>query len=163
MSDKIRVLTIGDHPLVTSGVGGQSRYIIEGLLSTGKYQVRSLAGLIKHEDYRPIKTDKYGEDWIIYPTNGYGDENLIRQLLDHEKYDAIWFMTDPRFFVWLFNMSDEIRDRGIPLLYYHVWDNYPVPTFNKPYYESCDFVGCISKLTFDILKQLGLENNAEYM
>lgn len=72
-------------------------------------------------------------------------------------------MTDPRFYMWLFNMSDEIRDRGIPLLYNHVWDNYPVPTFNKSFYKSCDFIGCISKLTYDIVSQLGMKEHSKYI
>jgi glycosyltransferase involved in cell wall biosynthesis len=163
MAKKLKLLTISDHPLVSSGVGTQTKYLIEGLLATGKYQIRSFGGAMKHQDYRPQKVEPYGEDWIIYPVDGYGDENLIRQFIDVEKPDAIWFMTDPRFYIWLFNMSDEIRDRGIPLLYYHVWDNYPVPDFNKGYYHSCDFVGCISKLTHDIVCKLGMTDRSAYI
>lgn len=118
---------------------------------------------MKHEDYRPQKITEHGDDWIIYPINGYGDENIMRQMLDAEKPDAIFFMTDPRFYGWLFNMSDEIRDRNIPLMYYHVWDNYPVPKYNELYYKSCDFIGCISKLTHDIVQKCGMEENSEYI
>jgi len=60
-------------------------------------------------------------------------------------------------------MSDEIRDRGIPLLYYHVWDNYPVPFYNKQFYRSCDFIGCISKLTHDIVRQCGMQDHSNYI
>lgn len=44
MQDKKRykILTMSDHPFVASGVGTQAKYVIEGLLKTGKYQVRSL-------------------------------------------------------------------------------------------------------------------------
>jgi glycosyltransferase involved in cell wall biosynthesis len=160
---KFKIVTMSDHPLVSSGVGSQTKYIIEGLLRTGRYQFRSLGGAINHADYRPQKLQEYGDDWIIFPTDGYGNETLMRDLLDVEKPDAIWFMTDPRFFVWLFNMSDEIRDRGIPLLYYHVWDNYPVPHYNKDFYNSCDFIGCISKLTYDIVCQLGMKDKSAYI
>jgi len=163
MAKKLKILTISDHPLVSSGVGTQTKYIIEGLLATGKYQIRSFGGAIKHPDYKPQKIEPYGEDWIIYPVDGYGDENLMRQFIDAEKPDAIWFMTDPRFFSWLFGMSDEIRDRGIPLLYNHVWDDYPVPDYNKGSYHSCDFVGCISKLTHDILCKLGMQDDCAYI
>jgi len=152
---KYKVLTLSDHPLVASGVGTQTRYIIEGLLRTGKYQFRSLGGAMQHQDYRPQKVTEYGDDWVIFPVNGYGDPNLIRQLLELEKPDAIFYMTDPRFYQWLAEMSDEIRDRNIPMLYYHVWDEKPIPQYNKGFYESCDFVGCISKLTYDIVKKLG--------
>jgi len=163
MADKYKLLTISDHPLVSSGVGNQTKYIIEGLLATGKYQVRSLGGAMKHKDYRPQRVQEWGDDWIILPIDGYGNEEILREILDEEKPDAIWFMTDPRFFGWLFNMSDEIRDRNIPLLYYHVWDNYPVPTFNQPSYNSCDYVGCISKLTHDILCQLDMKEKSGYI
>jgi glycosyltransferase involved in cell wall biosynthesis len=163
MTEKLKILTISDHPLIPSGVGSQARYLIEGLLKTGRYQFRSLGAAIKHNDYRPIRVEEYKEDWYILPTDGYGNENMLRNLLDNEKYDALWFMTDPRFYMWLFNMSDEIRDRGIPLLYNHVWDNYPVPTFNKSFYQSCDFIGCISKLTHDIVSQLGMKEHSQYI
>jgi glycosyltransferase involved in cell wall biosynthesis len=163
MTSKYKILTISDHPLVSSGVGSQTRYIIEGLLKTGKYTVRSLGAAIKHEDYRVQKITDYGDDWLIFPINGYGDENMMREILDVEKPDVVWFMTDPRFFGWLYNMSDEIRERGIPLLYYHVWDNYPVPAFNKNFYQSCDYVGCISKLTHDILCNLGMADRSDYI
>ncbi len=160
---KIKILTISDHPLVASGVGTQTRYIIEGLLKTGRYTVRSLGAAIRHEDYRPIRIAEYGEDWMIHPIDGYGDPEIVREVLDEEKPDVLWFMTDPRFYVWLYAMSDEVRDRGVPLLYYHVWDNHPVPKFNKVFYDSCDYVGCISKLTHDILIKLGCGNKSGYI
>lgn len=161
--NKYKVLTIGDHPLISSGVGNQTRYIVEALLASGRYKFISIGGAIKHKDYRPQKLKQWEDDWIIFPMNGYGDANIIRQILDAEKPDALWFMTDPRFYGWLFNMSDEIRDRNIPMLYYHVWDNYPVPVYNKNSYKSCDFIGCISKLTHDIVCKVGMEDSCEYI
>ncbi len=44
---KIKVLTISDHPLSPSGVGTQTKYMIEALLNTGRYQVVSLGGSSK--------------------------------------------------------------------------------------------------------------------
>lgn len=52
---------------------------------------------------------------------------------------------------------------GIPLLYNTIWDCEPYPVFNKPVYEACDFLGCISKLTYKIMQNLGLEHKAEYI
>ncbi len=49
MTDKkITVLTISDHPLSPSGVATQTKYMIEALLSTGRYRVISLGGAVKH-------------------------------------------------------------------------------------------------------------------
>ncbi len=80
MSDKkIKVLTLSDHPLLPSGVGTQTKYVIESLLKTGKFQVLSLGGAIQHPDYTPSKTEEYGDDWIIMPVDGYGSAESVRQ------------------------------------------------------------------------------------
>ena len=134
---KIKVLTLGDHPLSPSGVASQSKYMINELLKTKKYQFISLGGAIKHHNYNPVKTEEWGEDWVIYPINGYGDHDTIRSIIRTQKPDILWFMTDPRFYVWLWEMENEIRPL-VPMVYYHVWDNYPYPHFNKPYYDSTD-------------------------
>ena len=42
MDKKIKILTLSDHPFSPSGVGTQTKYIIEGMLATGKYQFISL-------------------------------------------------------------------------------------------------------------------------
>jgi hypothetical protein len=68
MADKkYNILTLSDNPLVFSGVALQTKYIIEHLLKTGKFKIRSLGGAIK-QDPRPIKIAEYGEDWLIFPT-----------------------------------------------------------------------------------------------
>ena len=61
--------------------------------------------------------------------------------------------TDPRFWAWLWDIDNEIR-KNIPLIYYHVWDNLPYPTFNKRYYDSNDKIVTISKVTNDIVKNV---------
>mgnify|MGYP003138410591 FL=1 len=163
MSDKkIKIFTLSDHPLTPSGVGTQTRYIIEGMLRTGKYQFISFGGLIKHQDYRPIKTEEFGDDWIIVPTDGYGTAESVRAMLWAEKPDIVWFMTDPRFWGWLWQMEEEVR-YNVPMIYYHVWDNYPHPTFNKPYYDSNDFVATISKVTDDIVANVSPDVDRQYV
>jgi len=49
------------------------------------------------------------------------------------------------------------------MIYYHVWDNYPFPTYNQSFYESNDFVACISKVTHDIVKNVAPEINSAYV
>jgi len=86
---------------------------------------------------------------FIYPISGYGTQEAVRQLIDIEKPDAIMFFTDPRYWVWLFQMENEIR-RKIPMIYLNIWDDLPAPLYNRSYYESCDTLMAISKQTMNI-------------
>ena len=153
MKKKIKLFMIADHPFSPSGVGGQTRNVIEALLSTGDYTIRCFGGAIKHQSYEPMRTEEYGNDLIVYPVDGYGTQESVRSLIRTEKPDMLWFMTDPRFFPWLWEMEDEIRPL-IPMVYYHVWDNYPLPDFNGRWYDSTDFIACISKVTHDIVQNV---------
>jgi len=162
MNKKIKILTISDHPLSPSGVGTQTRYIIEAMLKTGKYSFFSLGGAVKHNDYRLQKTQEWGDDFIILPVDGYGTQDLVRQLLEQVKPDILWFMTDPRFYGWLWEIEDEIRCK-VPMVYYHVWDNKPYPHFNKPYYLSNDVIVTISKVTDEIVKNVAPEVQSYYI
>jgi glycosyltransferase involved in cell wall biosynthesis len=49
------------------------------------------------------------------------------------------------------------------MVYYHVWDNYPYPDYNKVWYNSCDHVACISKVTHDIVKTVAPETDSQYI
>jgi hypothetical protein len=119
MDKKIKVLVLSDHPLSPSGVGTQTKYMIESLLSTGKFSFICLGGAVRHHDYNPTKTQEWGDDWVIYPVDGYGSQDMIRSIMRNERPDILWFMTDPRFYAWLWDIEDEIRPH-IPMVYYHV-------------------------------------------
>jgi len=87
---------------------------------------------------------------FLYPSDGYGDPFLLRQIIELEKPDAIFLITDPRYFMWLFNMENEIRKK-IPIVYLNIWDSpTPYPLWNKPFYASCDLLLAISKQTKNI-------------
>lgn len=163
MSEKrIKVLTISDHPLSPSGVGTQTRYVIEALLKSDKFDVVSLGGAIKHPDHKPQVTEEYGERWKIFPVDGYGTQDIVRSIIRNERPDILYFMTDPRFYGWLWEIESEIRNL-IPMVYYHVWDNYPLPTYNKAFYESNDFIATISKVTSDIVQNVAPEVKEQYV
>ena len=162
MSDKIKIFTISDHPLSPSGVGTQTSYMVQALLKTGKYQFVSFGGAIKHPDHNPQTTEQWGEDWVIWPVDGYGNADMVRAMIHQQKPDILWFMTDPRFFPWLWDIENEIREH-VPMVYYHVWDNYPYPTFNRPSYLSNDHIACISKLTYDIVQTVAPEVGSSYI
>jgi len=159
---KKKILTLSDHPLSPSGVGTQTRNVIEALLETGEYQVISLGGAIKHQNYQPVKTEQYGDDWVIHPVDGYGTQDMVRSIIRSEKIDMVWIMTDPRFWGWLWEIDDEIR-AVCPIVYYHVWDNYPYPTFNKAHYMSNDAVVTISKVTDDIVRTVAPDVECKYI
>ena len=150
---KIKVITLGDMPLGTSGVGNQTRFVIEALLDSGKFEVFSLGGAVSHHHHDIVTTEKYGSDWKILPVDKFGTKEIVRSILWREKPDILWFMTDPRFWGWLWEMDTEIR-QNLPMVYYHVWDNYPYPKYNKKFYESNDVVVSISKLTNNIVKNV---------
>ncbi len=159
---RIKILTLGDMPLATSGVGNQTKYVVDALLESGKFEVFSLGGAMKHPQYNLIKTDKWGDLWKILPVDQFGSKELLRSIIWKEKPDIIWFMTDPRFWGWLWEMDNEIR-QNIPMVYYHVWDNYPYPKFNKKFYEGNDVIATISKLTDDIVRTVAPDVETHYV
>jgi len=159
---KIKIMTISDHPLHPSGVGIQTRYFIQSLLDTGEFEFISLAGAQNQPDHKPIKTEKYGDDWKIFPVAEFGSQEIVRSVLRTERPDVLWIMTDPRFYEWLWQIDDEVRSL-VPIVYYHVWDNYPHPTFNKKFYESNDTIVTISKVTSDIVQTVSPEVDEIYL
>jgi glycosyltransferase involved in cell wall biosynthesis len=145
MQEKYKVLMLSDHALSTSGVGCQSRFLIEGLIEKGCWTVRQFGAAIKHADYDTVVVS---DDFIIKPIDGFGSRELILQTLAIEKPDVILLFTDPRFFIWLWEMEDEIHD-VCPIAYWHVWDNYPRPDFNDVLYEATDLINCHSHMTYE--------------
>lgn len=85
----------------------------------------------------------------IIPYDGYGDANIVRQILGTEQPDAIMIFTDPRYWTWLFAMEREIRSQ-IPIMYLNIWDNLPYPMYNLSFYKSCDGLFAISKQTLNV-------------
>ena len=86
---------------------------------------------------------------MLYPTDGYGTPDLLRAIISIEQPDAVMIFTDPRYWIWLFQMESEIR-KTTPLIYLNIWDDLPAPMYNKAYYESCDALLAISKQTYNI-------------
>ena len=152
MTKKKKILVLSDHALSTSGVGCQTRFLIEGLLAKypGEWTFRQFGAAVKHSDYSTISIS---DDFIIKPIDGFGDPNLIRTTLAIEKPDILLLFTDPRFFIWLWEMEDEIH-QVCPIAYWHVWDNHPVPTYNSVLYESTDLINCHSYLTYKFVNDM---------
>jgi len=145
---KKKVLVLSDHALSTSGVGVQTRFLIEGLLKKypGEWTFRQFGAAVKHLSY---ETQIVNEDFIIKPIDGFGNRDLLRLTLATEKPDVLLIFTDPRFFIWLFEMEDEIH-QVCPIAWWHVWDNNPRPSFNDVLYEATDLINCHSYVTYEI-------------
>ena len=63
--EKKKVLVLSDHPLSPSGVGSQTKYMIEALLKTGQLSAScALVERLKHAMIiRLQKVDPWGDDW----------------------------------------------------------------------------------------------------
>jgi len=146
---KKKILLLSDHLLSTSGVGCQSRFLMYGLVKSGKWSVRQLGAAIKHENYDVVSPHP---DIVIKPTDGFGDRDTLRQLLAMEKPDLLFLFTDPRFFIWVWQMEDEIH-QICPIAYWHVWDNDPYPAFNSAFYEGTDLINCHSYKTYEMVSE----------
>ena len=162
-----KILLICDDVRVHSGVATIAKEIVCG--TAHHFNWVQMAGAIKHPekgkklDLSPSTNSEIGiEDSsvILYPTDGYGGPAILREILSIEKPDAIMLFTDPRYFTYIFNMEQEIRKK-IPIAYLNIWDDYPAPMYNKPYYEACDLLMGISKQTVNINKLVlkGAEKN----
>jgi len=149
MKQKKKILVLSDHALSTSGVGTQTRHLINGLLEKGCWSFRQFGAALKHDSYETIVVN---DDFVIKPIDGFGDRDLIRVTLATEKPDILFIFTDPRFFVWLFEMEDEIH-QVCPIVWWHVWDNYPYPNYNDSLYQATDLINCHSHLTYEMIRE----------
>jgi hypothetical protein len=155
-NERKKILLICDDIRVHSGVATVARELV--INTAQHFNWVNVGGAINHPeqgkrlDLSPDTNTNTGlndASVILYPSNGYGDARLIRQLISVEKPDAIFLITDPRYFIWLFQIENEIR-RKMPIIYLNIWDDYPAPMYNRPYYESCDALLAISKQTKNI-------------
>ena len=156
--DRKKILLLTDDIRVHSGVAQIGREII--MNTSHKYNWVQLAGAINHPDKGKIQdlSDDVNKELGIkdaycklYPVDGYGDQQTLKEVMHREQVDALFLITDPRYFTWVFQMEHEIR-RKIPIAYLNIWDNYPAPMYNKEFYESCDALFGISKQTVNINK-----------
>jgi glycosyltransferase involved in cell wall biosynthesis len=158
--EKKKILLLSDDLRMHSGIGTMSRFFVQGTLD--KYDWVQIGGAIEHPDKGKIadlsdamRTELNIPDAYckVYATNGYGDPNILREVMAMEKPDAILHFTDPRFWGWLYQMEHELR-QTIPLMYYTIWDDLPYPRWNEPFYESCDLLMAISKQTYGIVNNV---------
>ena len=158
---KKKILLLSDDLRMSSGIATVSKDLVFGTFE--HYDWVQLGAAVDHpekgkefdlgEDARKISGIEDASLKII-PWSGYGDANILRELIMRHQPDAILHFTDPRYWRWLYEMEAELR-QNIPILFYHIWDDLPDPDYNRDYYESCDWLGCISKQTYGIVNRVG--------
>jgi len=161
MSDKKKILLLSDDLRMSSGIATVSKELVFGTFD--KYHWVQLGAAVEHpekgreidlgEDARTVSGISDASLKII-PWSGYGDPNILREIIMRHQPDAILHFTDPRYWRWLYEIEHEIR-QNMPIFFYHIWDDLPDPDYNRDYYESCDWLGCISKQTYGIVKRVG--------
>ena len=107
-----------------------------------------MGGAVKHPNYDTVMVNP---DFVIKPVDGFGNHEIIRNILISERPDAVLLFTDPRQFMWLWEIEDEIH-QFCPITYWHVWDNDPYPSFNNVWYQSTDLINCLSYKTYELIK-----------
>ena len=157
---KKKILLLADDLRMHSGIATQSKEFVIGTMH--KYDWVELGGAVKHPEQGKIidmsqaVSEEYGikNGYLkIYPISGYGNPQVLREVISVEKPDAIVHFTDPRFWIWLYQMEHEIR-QNIPIMYYNIWDDIPDPLYNTNYYRSSDMLMSISKQTYGINKRI---------
>lgn len=154
--DRKKILLLCDDIRMHSGIATMAREIVIG--TAHHFNWINVGAAINHPEAGKgldisAEVNKFAgieDSWVrVLPNNGYGDAMLVRSLIQQEKPDAIFIFTDPRYWVWLFELEREIRNH-IPIFYLNIWDDLPAPLYNKAYYESCDLLMAISKQTKNI-------------
>ena len=153
-----KILLICDDIRVHSGVATVAKEIVTH--TAHHFNWVQMAGSINHPEKGKRLDLSQGTNELngikdssvfLYPTDGYGTNSMLREVINIEKPDALFLITDPRYFTWIFQMENELR-RNIPITYLNIWDDYPAPMYNRPYYEACDLLMGISKQTVNINK-----------
>jgi len=165
-NERKKIMLICDDIRVHSGVATVARELV--LNTAQHFNWVNIAGAINHPE-KGKRFDLSGDtnqntgltdaSVFLYPVDGYGNPDLIRQMIVLERPDAIMLITDPRYFEWLFQIENEIR-KHIPIIYLNIWDDYPAPLYNKAFYESCDALLAISKQT-KLINELVLGEKAK--
>ncbi len=153
-----KIVVICDDIRVHSGIATVAKEIVTH--TCHHFNWVNIAGALKHpengkrfdlsEDLKK-RTGVEDPSATLYCVDGYGNEDQILQVLALEKPDALLLITDPRYFMHVFNMEDHIR-KICPIAYLNIWDDYPAPRYNQAFYESCDLLMGISKQTVNINK-----------
>lgn len=158
--DRKKIILLCDDLRMHSGIATMAREFVTGLAH--KYNWVQIAGSVTHPEKGKIMNLDGAVNQIrgindgyvrLYPVDGYGNPDILNEVIKMEKPDALIHFTDPRFWGWLYNMERELRQK-MPIGFYSIWDDLPYPMYNRAFYQSCDWIGCISKQTKNIVESV---------
>lgn len=164
--ERKNILLLCDDIRMHSGVATMAREFVVG--TAHHFNWYNLGAAVTHPEEGKIfdlsndvnkKQGLSDANVMVQPNSGYGNADIVRKLIKEQKPDAIFIFTDPRYWVWLFEIEREIRSQ-IPIMWLNIWDEYPAPMYNKVYYNSVDVLMAISKQTLNI-NRLVLGKHAE--
>ena len=108
-----KILMLSDDIRTHSGVGNMAKEIIVN--SAHHFNWVNLGGAVNHpdkgkgfdisEDTNRI-TGLTDSDVKVISVEGYGDAHMLRSIIKQEKPDAIVHFTDPRYWIWLYQMEN---------------------------------------------------------
>ena len=162
-----KILLLSDDIRTHSGVGTQSKNMV--LNTAHHFNWVNLGGAMKHPEAGKgfDLSDEINKiigvndsDVKVIASDGYGDPHTLRSIIAQEKPDAIIHFTDPRYWIYLYQMENEIRQK-CPLIFYTIWDDLPYPIYNREFYRSEDMLLGISKQTKNIVKNVLKDHKKE--
>ena len=154
--DRKTVLLLCDDIRMHSGIATMAREIV--INSANHFNWINVGAAINHPEKGKVldlsadinkKLNIQDADVKVIPNNGYGDAQLVRELIKKFDPQAIFIFTDPRYWTWLFEIEREIRSK-MPIFWLNIWDDYPAPKYNENFYDSVDCLMSISKQTKNI-------------
>ena len=118
-----KILMLSDDIRTHSGVGNMAKEII--INSAHHFNWLNLGGAVNHPDAGKgfdISSDINAFTGLtdsevkVLASEGYGNPGLLRSIINQEKPDAIVHFTDPRYWIWLYQMENEIRQQ-MPMIF----------------------------------------------
>jgi len=159
---KKKIFLISDSIEFASGVATAAKELVIG--TCDKYDWVQLGAALKHPNHgkvldlsQEIERETGFENVYckIYAHDGYGNQDVIREIIHYEKPDMLLLITDPRFFGHVFAMEHELHTvHKIPIAYWNIWDSSsPFPEWNSSAYASCDLLMSINRQTVVVNEQ----------
>ena len=108
MTKKKKILLLSDDLRMHSGIATMSREIV--LNSVKEFDWVQLGAALNHPENGKVfdlsadtvkRTGVEDANVKVYCFNGYGNQEVLRELIQVEQPDAVLHFTDPRFWGWL--------------------------------------------------------------